>query len=101
MLCGYERGRYGNFWGELQKKFTKGNNYYPEYLMEAYILLLNYKTSNSKLVAILVDDSEEVLFGNVGGDKNSGVNKDGGVSGGRGKRKVLCYCCRTLDHIAR
>ena len=82
MLCGYERGRYGSFLEELHKKFTKGNNYYPEYLMEAYILLLNYKTSHSKLVAILVDDSEEVLFGNVGGDENRGVNK------GRGKRKV-------------
>ena len=57
MLCGYERGRYGNVLEELQNNFTKGNNYYPEYLMEAYILLLNYKTSHSKLMEILVDDS--------------------------------------------
>ena len=42
---------------ELQNNFTKRNNYYPEYLMEAYILLLDYKTSHSKLMEILVDDS--------------------------------------------
>ena len=70
------------------RTITKGKNYYPEYLMEAYNLLLKYKTLHSKLVSILVDNSEEVLFGNVGEDENGRANKGGGVSGGRRKIKV-------------
>ena len=35
------------------------------------------------MVAILVHESEEVFFGNVGGDENRKFNKDVGVSGGR------------------
>ena len=93
MLCGADRGEYGKLVEELRNNFTKGGNYYPENLTEAYELLLNYKTSHSKLEARLMDDPEEVLFGNVVGDKGGRVNKDGRVSGGRGK-KVWCYCCR-------
>ena len=62
MICGAERGRYGNLLEGLQKCFTKGNDYYPEDLMDTYTFLLNYKTLHSKLVSILVGDSEEVLF---------------------------------------
>ena len=40
-------------------------------------------TNYSKLEATLVDDPEEVLFGNVGGDKGGRVNNDSRVSGGR------------------
>ena len=40
-------------------------------MMEAYNLLLSYKTSHSNSVVILVDDSEEVSFANVGGDEGS------------------------------
>ena len=68
--------------------------------MEAYNLLLNYNTLHSKLTARLVEDPEEVSFGNVGGDKGGIVNKNGRVRGGRGK-KVWCYCCIKLVHIAR
>ena len=67
MLCGADRGGYGKFVGELGKYFTKGNNYYPEDLTEAYNLLIKYKTSHSKLATRLVEDPEEVYFGNVGG----------------------------------
>ena len=67
--------------------------YYPENMTEAYEFLLNYKTSHSKLSARLMDDLEEVSFGNVGGDKGGRVNKDGRVSGGR-ENKMWCYCCR-------
>ena len=47
-----------------------------------------------------MDESEEVFFGNVGGDENRKFNKDGGVSRGRGKIKVECYFYGKLDHIA-
>ena len=101
MLCVAERGRYGKLSEERQNFFTKGDNYYPRDIMESSNLLLNYKTSHSKLVAILVDLSEEVFFGNVGGDENRKFNKDGGVSRVRGKIKVECYLYGKLDHISR
>ena len=62
MICRAERGRYGKLLEGLQKCFTKGNDYYPKDLMDTYNFLLNYKTLHSKLVSILVGDSEEVLF---------------------------------------
>ena len=48
-----------------------------------------------------MDESEEVFFGNVGGDENRKFNKDGGVSRDRGKIKVECYFYGKLEHIAR
>ena len=101
MLCVAERGRYGKLLEELRNYFTKGDNYYPEDIMESSNILLNYKTPHSKLVAIMVEKSEEVFFGNLGGDKNIKFNKDGGFSEGRGRIKVECYFCGKLDHIAR
>ena len=93
MLCGADRGEYGKLVEELQNDFTKGGDYYPADLTEAYKLLLKYKTLHSKLAAILVYNLEEVSFGNEGGEKGGRVNKDGRVSGGR-EKKVWCYCCR-------
>ena len=93
MLCGADRGRYGKFVEELRNDFTKGGDYYPEDMTEAYDLLINYKTSHSKLAERMVDDPEDVSFGNVGGDKGGRVNKNRRVSRGRGK-KLWCYCCR-------
>ena len=54
-----------------------------------------------KLSVRLVDDSEEVLFYNVGG--NEGIK---GYKGGRGgskydEIKVQWYCCAKIGHIAR
>ena len=78
---------------ELRNDFAKGGGYYPADLTETYKLLLNYKTLHSKLASRLVDDPQEVSFGNVGGDKCGRVNKDSRVSGGH-EKKVWCYCCR-------
>ena len=100
MLCGADRGEYGKLVEELRNDFTKGGDYYPANLTEAYELLLNYKTSQSNLSARLMDDPEEVSFGNVGGDKGGIFNKDGRVSRGR-RKKLWCYCCIGLSHIAR
>ena len=99
MICGSNRGGYGKLVEELQNNFTKEKNYYPAYLTEEYNLLLNYKTLHSKLEARLVDFPEEVPFGNVGGYEGRRVNMDGRVSGCCGK-KVWCYCCIKLGHIA-
>ena len=85
---------------ELRNDFTKGGDYYPENMTEAYELLLNYKMSHSKLSEILMDDPEEVSFGNKGGEKGDRVNKGGRVSRGR-RKKLWCYCCIGLSHIAR
>ena len=41
MLCGANRGRYGKLVEELRNDFTKGSNYYPADLTEAYNLLLS------------------------------------------------------------
>ena len=101
MLCVAERGRYGKLLEELRNYFTKVDNYYPADIMESSNILLKYKTSHSKLVEIMVDKSEEVFFGNMGGDENIKFNTDGGVSGGRGRIKVESYFCGKLDHIAR
>ena len=57
MLCVAERGIYGKFLEELRNFFTKGDNYYPRDIMESSNLLLNYKTSHSKLMEIIVDNS--------------------------------------------
>ena len=62
MLCGADRGKYGKLVEELRNDFTKGGDYYPANLTEAYELLLNYKMSHSKLSARLMDDPEEVSF---------------------------------------
>ena len=93
MLCGSDRGEYVKFVEELRNNFTKGGDYYPANLTEAYELLLNYITSHSKLSERLMDDPEEVSFGNVGGEKVGRVNKDGRISGGR-EKKLGCYSCR-------
>ena len=60
MLCGANRGRYGKLVEELWNDFTKRNDYYPEYLTEAYNLLINYKTLYYKLASRLVEDPEGV-----------------------------------------
>ena len=86
MLCGANRGKYGKLVEELRNDFTKGGDYYPANMTEAYELLLNYKTSHSKLSARLMDDPEEVSFGKVGGDKGGRVNKDRRVSGDAKKK---------------
>ena len=39
------------------RKVIKGNDYYPGDMMEEYNLLINYKTSHSNLVEIMVDES--------------------------------------------
>ena len=54
MLCGANRGRCGKLLEDLRIDFTKGGDYYPEDLTEEYNLLINYKTSHSKLAAILL-----------------------------------------------
>ena len=98
MLCGADQGRYGNLVEELQNDFTKGNRNYPANTTKAYNLLLNYNISNNTPTR-LVDDSEEVLFANVGGSEGkSNAYKSGG--GGR-ERKVICYYCGKLSHIVR
>ena len=82
-----------SWWKSYGTILLRGGDYYPANLTEAYELLLKYKTSQSKFSARLMDDPEEVSFGNVGGDKGGRVNKDGRVSRGR-EKKVWCYCCR-------
>ena len=52
----------------MQNDFTKDKNNYPVNTAEAYNLLANYKTSY-KPPKMLVYDSEDVLFANVGGIK--------------------------------
>ena len=52
--------RYGKLVEDIWKIFTKGNNYYPADLTEAYNILINYKTSHSKLAARLVEYTEKV-----------------------------------------
>ena len=86
---------------ELQKIFTKGGDYYPANMTEAYELLLNYKMSHSNLSARLMDDPEEVSFGNVGEEKGGRVNKDRRVSGGRGKKSVVLLLQITWPHSER
>ena len=78
MLCGADRGRYGKLVEELQNDFTKGNNYCPTNMTEAYNLLVNYKMFY-KPPTRLADDSEEALFANIGGSKGkSKSHKSGG-----------------------
>ena len=98
IICGAERGRYSKMVEELQNDFTKGNRNYPANTTKAYNLLLNYNISYNTPTR-LVDDSEEVLFANVGGSEGkSNAYKSGG--GGR-ERKVICYYCGKLSHIVR
>ena len=56
---------------------------------------------HSKLAARLVYDLEEVSFGNEGGEKGGRVNKDGRVSGGRGKKSVVLLLQITWTHSKR
>ena len=56
--------------GLIEKYFTNVNNNYPENTMEAYNLLVKYKTS-FKPETVLVDDSEEVSFANFGGSEGN------------------------------
>ena len=56
---------------------------------------------HSKLAARLMDDREEVSFGNEGGEKGGRVNKDGRVSGGRGKKIVVLLLQKTWTHSKR
>ena len=67
MLCGDDQGRYRNLLEDLQNDSTRGNNDYTADTMDAYNLLVNYKTTQSKKDARLVENSEEVSFINVGG----------------------------------
>ena len=48
-----------------------------------------------------MDDPEEVLFGNVGGDKGGRVNKDRRVSEGRGEKMVVLLLQITWTHSKR
>ena len=86
MLCGADRGRYGNLVEELRKDFSKVNNDYPVYTANAYNLLIKYKTPHSNLATRLLDNSEEVLFTNVGGIKGKSNSYNIGV--GRSESKM-------------
>jgi hypothetical protein len=43
-----DRKRYGGLWRELENNFTLGQDHYPEDLIGAYNLLLNYKAPSSQ-----------------------------------------------------
>ena len=57
MLCISDQGRYGNLAVELKNDFTKGNNYYPAKMLEAWNLLVNYNTMHSKTETRMLDES--------------------------------------------
>ena len=86
---------------ELRNNFTKGRNYYPTYPKKAYKLLLKYKTLQSKLASRMMDDPEEVSFGNREGDKFGRVKKYRIFSGGRGKKSVVLLLHTTWPHSER
>ena len=90
-----------SWWKSYGTILLRGGDYYPANLTEAYELLLNYKMSHSKLSSRLMDDPEEVSFGNVGGDKGGRFNKDKRVSGGRGQKSVVLLLQITWPHSKR
>ena len=98
MLCGADRGSYGKMVEELQNYFSKGNGEYAANMTGEYNLLINYKTSY-KPPTILVYDSEDMSLANVGCREGKSNSYKG--SAGSRERKVKCYFCGKLDHIAR
>ena len=85
---------------ELQNDFTKGKDYHPIDIAEAYNLFVNYKMTHYNLAVILVNNSEEVYFSNVGGDEGFRCYKGGGCCGAHGKINMHCYRFVKLGHIA-
>ena len=85
MLCGSNQERYIKMVEELQNYFVKVNVNYPYVTTEAYKLLVNYKASY-KPQTILVDELEDLLFTDVGGNEESS-NSYKSDRGGR-ERKV-------------
>ena len=85
MLCGSNQERYIKMVEELQNYFVKVNVNYPYVTTEAYKLLVNYKASY-KPPTILVDELEDLLFTDVGGNEESS-NSYKSDRGGR-ERKV-------------
>ena len=70
MLYGDYQRRYRKLVEELQNDFTKGNGNQPENTTDENNLLIIYKPSYNPPTR-LVDDSEEVSFTNVGGNKGN------------------------------
>ena len=77
---------------ELQNNFTKGKDDFLDKTMEEYSLLVNYKTTQSNTEKRLVENSEEVLFTNIGGSKGkSHPYKRDRCGIDRGERNVWLY----------
>ena len=92
-----DNDRYNKLKEELQNDYMKGNNNYPDTLVEAYQMLTNYRQPNNKKLGT---KSSGVSFAQQGKNKNSKGNNSRNSNNNNKFADYECYKCHKKGHIA-